>query len=73
MVETAVAVREGLKQQVCNPVRWEESIRRLTSLGVGHFIEVGPGRVLTGLMRSIDRSLNASNMEDLSSLEKLTS
>ncbi|MBG99193.1 MAG: [acyl-carrier-protein] S-malonyltransferase [Solibacterales bacterium] len=73
VVETGVAVREGLKQQVCNPVRWEESIRRLTSLGVGHFIEVGPGRVLTGLMRSIDRSLNASNMEDLSSLEKLTS
>ena len=73
VVQTPGAVREGLKRQVPNPVRWEETIRRLASLGVERFIEVGPGRVLTGLMRGIDRSLNASNVEDLKSLEKLTS
>ena len=73
VVQTAGAAREGLKQQVPNPVRWEESIRRLASLGVDRFIEVGPGRVLTGLMRGIDRSLNVSNVEDLKSLERLTS
>ena len=73
VVQTADAAREGLKQQVPNPVRWEETIRRLDSLGVDRFIEVGPGRVLTGLMRGIDRSLNASNVEDLKSLENLTS
>ena len=73
LVQTAGAAREGLKQQVPNPVRWEETIRRLDSLGVDRFIEVGPGRVLTGLMRGIDRSLNASNVEDLKSLENLTS
>ena len=73
VVQSAGAVREGLKQQMPNPVRWEETIRRLRSLGVDRFIEVGPGRVLTGLMRGIDRSLNTSNVEDLKSLRKLTS
>ena len=71
VVQTAAASREGLKQQVCNPVLWEETVRRLASLGADRFIEVGPGRVLTGLMRSIDRSLNAANVEDLRSLGKL--
>jgi len=64
--------REGLKQQVPNPVRWEESIRYLAAQGVEHFIEVGPGRVLTGLLRGIDRSLRGSNVEDTKSLEALT-
>ena len=72
-VRTASGAREGLKRQVSHPVRWEETIRRLASLGVDRFVEVGPGRVLTGLMRGIDRSLTASNVEDLESLEKLTS
>ena len=72
MVQTATAIRDGLRRQVCNPVRWEESIRQLILLGVDHFVEVGPGRVLTGLMRSIDRLQNTSNVEDVKSLEKLT-
>lgn len=70
-ITTAEAAREGLKQQVPNPVRWEESIRWLASQGVEHFVEVGPGRVLTGLLRQIDRELRGSNVEDLSSLEAL--
>jgi [acyl-carrier-protein] S-malonyltransferase len=61
-----------LKQQVPNPVRWEESIRYLAAQGVEHFIEVGPGKVLTGLLRGIDRSLRGSNVEDTKSLEALT-
>lgn len=71
LVQSADAAREGLKQQVPHPVRWEQSIRRLASLGVANFVEVGPGRVLTGLLRSIDRSLKGSNVEDAKSLEKL--
>lgn len=71
-VRTAADARQGLIDQVPNPVRWEQTIRRLAGQGVERFVEVGPGRVLTGLLRGIDRSLKGSNVEDLSSLEKLT-
>ena len=67
-VETADDAREALIRQVCQPVRWEESIREMTSLGVSLFIEVGPGRVLSGLLRQIDRSVRVTNVEDEASL-----
>jgi [acyl-carrier-protein] S-malonyltransferase len=70
-VTTAAEAREGLKQQVANPVRWEESMRLLAASGVDRFVEAGSGKVLTGLLRSIDRALNASHVEDLATLEKL--
>jgi [acyl-carrier-protein] S-malonyltransferase len=67
--------REGLIRQVTLPVRWEESIRELIDQGVNTFVEVGPGRVLTGLLRQIDRSIHVFNVEDekslRSTLEKL--
>jgi [acyl-carrier-protein] S-malonyltransferase len=69
-------VRESLIRQVTLPVRWEESIRELIDQGVNTFVEVGPGRVLTGLLRQIDRSIHVFNVEDekslRSTLEKLT-
>ena len=71
-IRTGVDAREGLKQQVPNPVRWEDSIRKLASGGVDRFVEVGPGKVLTGLLRNIDRSLDGSAVGDLKSLEKLS-
>jgi [acyl-carrier-protein] S-malonyltransferase len=63
--------REGLYQQVPNPVRWTESIRRLASLGVTRFIEVGAGSVLTGLLRSIDGSLKGVKFGEPDDLAKL--
>ncbi len=72
-IRSGVQAREGLNEQVPNPVQWEESVRCLAAQGVKHFIEVGPGRVLTGLLKRIDRSLKGSNVEDLKSLETLTS
>jgi [acyl-carrier-protein] S-malonyltransferase len=60
--------REGLVRQVTLPVRWEESIRELVEQGVNTFVEVGPGRVLTGLLRQIDRSVHVFNVEDEKSL-----
>jgi [acyl-carrier-protein] S-malonyltransferase len=70
-VRSAAEAREGLRDQVPNPVRWEETVRALASRGVGHFVEVGPGRVLIGLVRSIDRTLKVSNVEDAATVEKL--
>jgi [acyl-carrier-protein] S-malonyltransferase len=52
-VHTAAEAREGLYQQVPNPVRWTETIQYLAAQGVDRFIEVGPGTVLTGLVRTI--------------------
>jgi len=67
--------RGSLIRQVSLPVRWEESMRELIELGVSTFVEVGPGRVLTGLMRQIDRSVHGFNVEDektlLAALDKL--
>ena len=71
-IRTGADAREGLKQQVPNPVRWEDSIRKLASAGVDRFVEAGPGKVLTGLLRSMDRSLHGSAVGDLKSLEKLS-
>ncbi len=48
-------IRQNLARQVLGAVRWEESVRRMLSGGVTHFVEVGPGNVLKGLMRGIDR------------------
>ena len=60
--------REALIRQVSMPVRWEESMRLLLDEGVNTFVEVGPGRVLTGLMRQIERSVTTLNVEDEKSL-----
>ena len=66
---TADASRAALIQQVTGAVQWSNSIQRLIQLGVTTFIEAGPGKVLTGLMRQIDRSQAAMNVEDESSLQ----
>lgn len=60
--------RDALSRQVTMPVRWEESVRLLIDEGVNTFVEVGPGRVLTGLLRQIERSVAALNIEDEKSL-----
>ncbi len=70
-VRSGADARQGLIDQVSNPVRWEASIRYLAAQGVTRFIEVGPGRVLSGLLRNIDRNLAGANVEDLKSLEKV--
>jgi len=71
VVNSASLVREGLKRQVTAPVRWEESMRRLRREGVELFVEVGPGKVLTGLLRQIDRAAECLHVEDVSTLTEV--
>jgi [acyl-carrier-protein] S-malonyltransferase len=71
VVNAAAAVREGLKRQVTAPVRWEESMRRLRAEGVTMFVEVGPGKVLSGLLRQIDRSAECLRVEDAATLSEV--
>jgi [acyl-carrier-protein] S-malonyltransferase len=70
-VRSGAEARQGLYQQVPNPVRWAESIRHLASQGVRRCIEVGAGGVLTGLLRSIDPALEGFRCGDPADLEKL--
>ena len=58
----------GLVAQVSAPVQWHRSMLRLADLGVNLFVEVGPGRVLCGLLRQINKQLPAANVEDEKSL-----
>jgi len=62
--------RDALVRQVTGAVKWEQSIRDLIGQGVQTFVEVGPGKVLCGLMRQIDRSKTALNVGDEASLQK---
>jgi [acyl-carrier-protein] S-malonyltransferase len=63
--------REGLYQQVPNPVRWTQSVRLLAGLGVTRFIEVGAGQVLTGLCRNIDPSLVGARFGEPTDMDKV--
>ena len=69
-IEDAVSAREALIRQVTGSVKWNESIQLLILRGVQTFIEVGPGKVLCGLMRQIDRTKKALNVEDEASRQK---
>jgi [acyl-carrier-protein] S-malonyltransferase len=65
---------DALVRQVSAPVRWEEVVRRLASSGVRAYVEVGPGTVLSGLVRKIDREARVANLEtpgDLATVERL--
>jgi len=61
-------VAAALEQQVSSPVKWFQSVEKLIGEGVGNFVEVGAGKVLSGLIRQINREVNCSNVENLESL-----
>lgn len=63
------AAREGLIRQVSSPVRWTDSITQLLEQGVVTFIEVGPGKVLSGLVKMISREAKTLNVSDTTSLQ----
>ena len=69
LVTEADVAREALVRQVTGAVRWVESIQGLVAAGAEQFIEVGPGKVLTGLMKQIDKTKPAFNVEDEASLQ----
>jgi [acyl-carrier-protein] S-malonyltransferase len=70
VVGSAEAARDALIRQVTGTVRWEPSVRLLIDQGASLFIEVGPGKVLWGLMRQIDRSKTCLTVGDEASLQK---
>jgi [acyl-carrier-protein] S-malonyltransferase len=69
-IEDGTRGRDALVRQVTGSVKWEQSMRLLIAHGVQSFVEVGPGKVLCGLMRQIDRSKTCTNVADEASLQK---
>ncbi len=69
-IGTPTAVRNALVRQVASPVRWVESVQKMVSMGVRRFVEIGPGAVLTGLIKRIDPSVELINISDVPSIEK---
>jgi [acyl-carrier-protein] S-malonyltransferase len=69
VIRAANEARASLLRQVASPVRWRESIERLIDEGVRRFVEIGPGKVLSGLIRQINRDCQTLNVEDPESLD----
>ena len=68
-VRTGEDARDALRRQTSRPVKWHQSLRFLLDSGVDTFVEVGPGKVLTGLLRSVEKSVTMLNAEDEASLD----
>jgi len=71
LVRSAARVREGLKRQVTAPVRWDQAMRVLRSENVECFVEVGPGKVLSGLLRQIAPQVECLRVEDRATLNEV--
>jgi [acyl-carrier-protein] S-malonyltransferase len=70
LVTTADSTRDALIRQVTGAVRWVDCVQSLKAAGADLYIEVGPGKVLCGLLKQIDPALRSLNLEDTASLEK---
>lgn len=71
VVNTSADVKELLAKQVSSPVRFRESIIKLIELGVDTFVEIGPGKTLTGFIRKTDKNCKCINIEKIEDLDKL--
>ena len=65
-------IRDLLVRQVSAPVRWEESVAAMAAMGVELFVEIGPGKVLAGLIKRIAKTIPVQNVEDTASLKVLS-
>lgn len=65
-------IKELLCRQVSSSVRWQQSVERMIADGVDTFIEMGPGKTLSGFMRKINRGVTMMNIENMADLEKVT-
>ena len=70
--QDADRVKPLLVDQVCAPVRWDESVLKMKELGVTNYVEIGPGKVLSGLAKRIAKGSTVQNISDVDSLKKLT-
>jgi [acyl-carrier-protein] S-malonyltransferase len=70
-IGTDHAVRNALVRQVVSPVRWVESIEKMIAMGATKFVEVGPGKVLAGLVKRINKDVEVVNVNSVETLERI--
>ena len=70
-VRKAEDIKKLLVEQIEKPVRWRESVTNMIGFGVNNFIEIGPGKILSGLVKRIDRNVKLNQVNNLSDLKKL--
>jgi [acyl-carrier-protein] S-malonyltransferase len=68
---TAESIREELLRQLCNGIQWQQSISYMAGEGVSSFIEIGPGKVLTGLIKRINESVRTLNIGDAETIKNM--
>jgi [acyl-carrier-protein] S-malonyltransferase len=68
-VTEPVEIRASLERQLLSPVRWEETVRALLDWGATRFLEIGPGKVLTGLVRALDKQASCIPLGDAAQVE----
>jgi [acyl-carrier-protein] S-malonyltransferase len=64
-------VKPLLVSQVCSPVLWEQSVNAMSALGVTRFVELGPGKVLSGLVKRINKEALLANIEDVAGIKSV--
>jgi [acyl-carrier-protein] S-malonyltransferase len=69
-IDDTSAIKDLLIRQVSSPVLWEESVRTMLSEGVDTFVEIGPGKALSGFIKKISKEARVFNVEDMDSLKK---
>ncbi|MCM1113035.1 MAG: ACP S-malonyltransferase [Muribaculum sp.] len=70
-VEDSAEIKELLARQIASPVKWQQSVERMIAEGVDTFVEIGPGRTLTGFLRKINRDVAAYNIETVSDMAEV--
>ena len=68
---TADSIKEELLRQLCNCVQWQRSIEYMVDNGVSAFVEIGPGKVLTGLIKRINKNVKTVNIGDVEAIRNL--
>lgn len=71
LVTDTEPIKELLARQISSPVRWQQSVERMLAEGVDTFIEIGPGRTLTGFLKKINRDVTAYNIETVADMEEV--
>lgn len=71
IISDPIKIKDALVKQLYNPVRWVETIKKIANEGINTIIECGPGRVLTGLIKRIDRQINVFPISDIEAVKKI--
>jgi [acyl-carrier-protein] S-malonyltransferase len=71
VLQGVAGIKQEMVEQVYSPVLWEQDVRKMLELGVTTFIECGPGKVLSGLVKKVDRSVNTYCVYDIETLNEV--